>query len=649
MAQYRFALSTIMLMFAFHAVSPAQILVERPFPNQIPVPDWHQRAIENGTRSPDGRPGPNYWQQFSEYDIQVTLYPEANRLSGKGTIIYHNQSPDTLESLHLDLDLNIHKKGAIRLEESEVTDAFTIKSIKINGNDLSYQNRRGVGYKIDHTRLIIVPDQSLKPGETVDISIEWDLDIPQSGGGGRMGYDSGNVFFLAYWYPRMAVYDDLEGWHPDPFLGRAEFYHGFGNYSLSITAPYEWVVMSTGTFLNPEEVLAPHIYERYLRAHDSVDIVRVIDVEDFGRATVRHNDGKNLTWNFRAENVRDVAFSATKESIWDAAKASIGDKNGDGNDEFILVNSFWREYARNWSQSIPFQQHSISFLSKYTGFPYPWPHMTAVEAGNIIGGGMEFPMMTVIGDYNRSGANALYSVTLHELAHMWIPLIVSSDERRYSWFDEGYTEFHTNEGMMDYLSGVDFRELARQRYLFFVMFDREGEMMRWSDLQYTPRAFGHASYTKPATILTALQGVLGDEVFMEVHRELFRSWNHKLINPFDWFNLVESVSGKDLFWFWRSWYFETWTMDHEVVRVEQTRNGSVITIRDNGDAIMPVDLTITLRDGKEHFMRKEVNDWILGRREIQIQVPYRNIVRVEIDANRWFPDTDRSNNVWIRN
>lgn len=629
-----------------HAQVPAS---ERPFINPIELPSSYLNAIERGTRTAEGRPGPNYWQQFSEYTVDATYHPDRQMVSGTVGIRYHNNSPDTLFSLHLDLDLNMHKEGNIRLEPAQVTEAITLNRVSVEGTTYN-QSARGVSrYSVNGTRLMIVPTHTVSPGDQVFIEVEFTLHMPQQGAGGRVGHDSDNVFFAGYWYPRMATYDDLVGWHPDPFMSRAEFYHGFGDYDIRISAPADWVVMSTGAFLNPEEVLAPHVFERYQRAALSDETVAIITADDFGFTATSGSEGDTLTWRFHAERVRDIAFSATRESFWDGARASIGDTNGDGNTEFIQVHSFWRERAPFWSRSVEYMRHSITFMSEYTGFPYPWPHMTAVEAGNIIGGGMEFPMMTLIGDYNTRGADALYSVTLHEIAHMWIPMIISTDERRYSWLDEGYTVFHTDSGKEDFLPGLNHREMTRQSYIRFALTGQEGEMMRRSDSHDTPMAFRFASYAKPATILTALRGVLGEETFYRIHRDLHQVWGFKLMSPYDWFAFIEAESGRDLTWFWRAWYYETWTMDQAIASVQEQRRSTVITIHDYGHAPMPVHLKLTLANGDtiEHI-ENNIDPWLRGERTMRIEVPHRNIVRVEIDAHRHFPDTNRSNNFWER-
>jgi hypothetical protein len=646
--------SKTVFMLVLALLLPVSILIcqtpatERPFINPIPVPDFYIQAVEKGTRSVEGTPGPNYWQQFAEYSINVTLHPDRNLIEGLVTIKYINNSPDTLTTLHLDLDLNMHKSGAARSEQTEVTDAVTIRNVAVQGQQLAEMRMGRERYQVDGTRLFILPPRNVSPGETTTIDVSFSLEMPQKGAGARVGHDSGNVFFAGYWYPRMAVYDDLNGWHPDTFLGRAEFYHGFGNYDIEISAPANWVIMSTGEFLNSRDVLAPHVLERYNRAAMSDSTVSIITADDFGYSATTGSAGDTLTWQFRAEMVRDIAFSATRESFWDGGRASVGDRNGDGIEEFISVHSFWRERAPFWSRSVDYMQHSITHLSAYTGFSYPWPHMTAVEAGNIIGGGMEFPMMTLIGDYNTRGPDALYGVTYHEIAHMWIPMIISTDERRYSWIDEGYTVFHTDRGRIDFMN-LDLRELTRQNYLRLAYLGAEGEMMRWSDHHHTLEAFRIASYQKPAAILTALKGVLGAELFGEIHQEMFKQWSFRQMSPFDMFAFFESRAGRDLSWFWRSWYFETWSMDHAIETVEETDNETIIHIRDYGNAVMPIHLTYTINDGTEiDYAGTSVDTWLSGKRTKAISLPHKGIQRIEIDQHRHFPDANRSNNIWER-
>jgi hypothetical protein len=601
--------------------------------NPVVPPNSFKAAVEKGTRTLDGRPGPTYWTQYARYHIRTSIDPATKTLSGQVLIRYENRSPDTLRTLHLDLNQNAHAPGAMRNEPGEMTGGVTVHSLTVDGREPLRKMEMG-------TRLVVAPESPVAPGATVEVDVAWSFLIPQAGAGQRMGYDSGNVFFLAYWYPQMAVYDDILGWHPDPFLLNAEFYHGFADYELEITIPGGWVVMGTGAFLNPEETLAPAVLERYQAALVSDTPVQVVGPADFGKATAADST-RSLTWRFSSHNVRDVAFTATTHSVWESARTPVGEGHSQ-------IHSFYRETAPYWRQAVRYGQHAVSFLSRHTGIDYPWPHMTAVEAGQIIGGGMEFPMMTIIGDYNQRGALALQSVTAHEIAHMWIPMIVSTDERRYSWIDEGYTTYHTT------LANEDFRDISglhrgtQAGYFTIAGSENEGEIMRRSDYHYSTRAFGIASYNKPAVLFKALHGVMGDERYREAYLDMMRTWAYKHMTPWDLFAHFNRHAGQDLSWFWRPWFFETGVLDQGVVSVTERRRDTVIRLTERGRNPMPYLLRLTLTDGSVHDVRIEASvviSSIDATDGFDVRVPFRNVVRVEIDPEFLFPDVERSNNV----
>ena len=643
----------------FPGQAPAVVsALERPLHYPV-VPDqaW-QAAVEAGTRTLTGEPGPNYWSNRAQYVLSAELDPANRMLHGTARITYSNNSPDPLQAVLLELAQNLHKPGTIKHEVVEVTGGVTLHSVSLNGSNLEPTTMRErfqqgkIGYIEEGTMIALLSEEAIAPGETAEIDIEWSFPIAQQGASGRMGWSRDNLFYIGYWYPQLAVYDDVNGWFQDPFTGTGEFYHGFADYDISITAPAEWVVMSTGEFLNPEETLAPETLARFEAAGQSDEVVRIVGPEDFGVATREDN---SLTWNFRAENVRDVAFSATKESIWDGTRASVGDIDGDGQEDFSRIHSFWRESAPLWRDQAKYAQHSIEFLSRSIAHPYPWPHMTSVEGEDIIGGGMEFPMMTVIGPYNGRGPEALYSVTAHELAHMWFPMIVSSNERRYSWMDEGTTDFNTHLAESDYWPNTYDNTNVFNSYLQIAGTDYEGEMTRWSDHHYFPFAFGIASYSKPAAVLLALRAVLGDEMFDKAFHTYMERWQYKHPYPWDMWNTFEDVSGQDLDWFWRSWYHETWTLDHAVESVSTvsgsgSSSGAIrtdILVKDLGNVIMPVDLEITYSDGSTTTTRISHEIWLSGVRSTTVSVSSAQpVVRVAIDPGLGVPDVDRSNNFW---
>lgn len=631
----------------------SNLTLERPIPYPIDIPNVFLNAIEKGTRSADGEPGENYWQNEASYDLYAELDPDNHTIYGSATVTYQNNSPDNLDVIVLELAQNLHKEGTPKMDFTEITGGIKLTKVAANGIELDTitmperWTQGASGYMNEGTQLYIYPDEVLFSGESIEFEFEWSFIVPEQGASGRMGRSRDNLYFIAYWYPHIAVYDDVNGWFYDPFVGNAEFYHGFADYNLTVKAPRGWLVMGTGEFLNPEETLSEQTLERYHEAGESDETILISDFDELEDATLESDDNM-LTWKFKSEKVRDVAFSATLESRWEGARTPVGDLSGDGEPEYTRINTFYRETAPLWQSQTEYAQHSITYLSDYMQTPYPWPHMSSVEGAGIIGGGMEFPMMTIIGDYNSSGPSSLYSVTAHELAHMWFPMILSTNERRYTWIDEGYTSFHDVEASIDYL-GADQIDKTSEfgRYLQIAGSDFEGEIMRWSDYHYPGPAYGVASYPKPASVLYALRGVIGEEKFMEAHHELINRWKYKHPYPWDIFNTIEDVTGEDLSWFWRAWLYETWVLDQSIEGVTVEENNTVISIRDSGNIPMPVLLRLTYENGTIVDEKIPETHWLNGYRTYEFEAPDNGtLIKVEIDPDHHFPDKDRSNNVW---
>jgi hypothetical protein len=627
-------------------------------PHPITVSSGFQSALAQGTRSATGEPGPNYWQQWTGYTIRARLDAGGKRIDGSVRIVYHNRSPDILPEVYLQLLQNLHAPGVVRNRpQFDITGGVELKRVVAGGTELlpilgGYERQgapRHAGYGVMGTTMRLQPPRPLAPGDSLVMEIDWGFIVPQNSSG-RMGWSRDNLFHIAYWYPQMAVYDDVVGWHTDAYRGGSEFYMGYGDYDLTIEAPEGWVVMATGRLQNADEVLPEEIHRRLRQAERSDSVVHVLTALDFGagRAT-RRSDSGYLNWHFTSENVRDVTFSATRVSLWDAARTPVGDLDGDGDTDYARAEAFYRGTAPRWQHAWRYVQHSIDFLSRWAGVNSPWPHMTAVEGAEIIGGGMEFPMLTLMGDYNQRGDTALYSVTAHELAHMWVPMIVGNDERRRAWMDEGTTSFNTAQAKTEFFPGRDWDEGNREEYARFARSGREGEIMRWSDFHYSGDAYGLASYAKPATLLATLRGLLGEETFVNAYRTYLRNWSFKHPKPWDFFNTFSSVSGRDLDWFWRAFYFETWMLDQAVESVSSADGQTTVVVRDHGLAPMPARLSITLADGTLVFGEIGVETWLAGKRQAELTLSTDSpAVRVEIDADHVFPDVNRENNVWRR-
>lgn len=602
--------------------------------------------MTKGTRTAAGKPGERYWQQFARYQLTAKIETERRLIEGTGRIVYFNRSPDTLSTIAMHLYQNIHLAGAARNEAQPVTPGFDLRRLAVAGQQVARDTRMGAGYKIDGTTLTLRLAKPLLPGDSLELSTEWAFVIPQNGAG-RMGWSAENLFFIAYWYPQIAVYDDVVGWNTDQYLGAAEFYMGYADYDVTVDAPRGWLVTGTGDLQNADSVLSDVVVERLRRAEISDEVVQVVAAEDlWSNRVTKPGKGNRLAWRFKAANQRDVSFSVSRESKWDAVRAAVGDRNGDGQADYTRVDAVYRAIAALWPQAARMGRHAIAFHSTYTGFPYPWSHMTIVEGEDIVGGGMEYPMMTLISALNDADDSTLYAVTAHELAHMWIPMIVGVNETRYGWMDEGTTDFHETQARKDFYPGSDPEAAERQSYLRIAGTSREDAMMRWSDFQI-PGAYAVSSYQKPATVLYALRGLIGEEKFRSGLRTFIRDWAYKHPTPWDFFHTFDTVAGRDLGWFWRAWYYETWKLDHAIVDVTTGVQGTWIQLEDKGLVPMPVRLTITLSDGQTVQREVPVDTWLAGDKTAAVTLPPgQTVTRVEIDAAKVFPDVDRTNNVW---
>jgi hypothetical protein len=616
-------------------VAPATHAQKRPTPHPISPPPRFEAALEQGTRTEAGTPGPNYWTNTATYDIDVTLAPTTNTVMGQETITYRNRSPDTLETLIVHLRQNINAEGSVRRQPVQITGGMNLGEVTVQGTPLIERDRRSrVGYTLTNTVMRIHPPSPVPPGTSVDLRFSWRYTLRSEGHTPRQG-TNGEVYYMGYWYPQMAVYDDVQGWDTDPFAQYAEFYMDYATYNLELTVPEGWLVGSTGTLQNPKEVLPSGVRDRLDRARTADEPVRVVSAEQRGAGTATRTDPTGtLTWHYRAEDVRDVAWGTSNQYVWDATQAEAG------NGESTMIHALYRPDKESWRRAAEFGKFSIEFLAERLT-AYPYPHMTVVEG--LVSGGMEYPMITIVSS-DRS-EQAVFGTTLHEISHMWYPMLVGSEETDHIWMDEGLVTYLTRQGEKTFWDGVE-PWAPTSSYFNRAGTARETEPFRHGDLFPDVGALVSASYDKAGRVLYVLHGLYGAEALHEALRTYADRWTYKHPYPYDFFNTVESVLGDDLDWLWRSMLFETWILDQSVTAVTSIDDGVRVTVRDEGHSMMPIPIRATYADGSTHSHRVPVDVWLEGHRSTTVTLPPGDVTHVEIDPDKVLPDVDRSNNSW---
>lgn len=617
--------ATSILAIATIAQAPPEAARVIPYP--IDLPTGFAKAIEQGTRTNTGKPGPKHWTNYGRYDIAIEVDPKASRVSGTAKMTYVNRSPDDLRTLTVHLYQDLMKAGQPRTRFVKTTNGFELGEVRVDGKKVRARAR--------DTKLRLRMSDAIASGSERTIEIDYAFDIPKAGTAPRMGYEGDKVIYLGYWYPQFAVYDDVEGWVADPYRGNGEYYMDYADYDLSITAPVGYIVRATGVLQNAKDVLTDQAQERLELAREQRDIVHIVDEDDLdaGDATKQSDSGK-LTWKFHAENVRDTAVSLGRTYLWDATHAVVKDKHGKGQDGVCMIHSVFEANAGDWRRGAEYARHTIEYMSEHV-YPYPWPHMTACEG--VIGGGMEYPMMTIVGGRRPAGTIA------HELIHMWFPMLLGSNEKRYAWQDEGFTSFWTTLCRDDFND----RKNGPQRAVLgagnTIGRGRDVVCMRHGDT-YGTDSFGFASYSKPAAILHQLRGMIGDERFFAAFRQYANDWAFKHPYPYDFFHTFSRVAGQNLEPYFRTWFFEKWQLDHAIANVATNDEGTTVHIADKGRAVHPCVVEVTYKGGRKERHHIHANTFWLGR-EATLTFAGKAI-EVVLDPDLTTIDADRDNNRW---
>lgn len=618
-------------------------------PLRVPVPPAFERAVAKGTRTMTGEPGPAYWQNHAEYDIQATVTPSDSLLSGVETVVYHNESPDTLPFVIFRLYQNLMGPyGAREQPVPATTGGMMIDSLAVGDLTVRVPESQ-VGQRPDSTwaqvygtlmRVPMLP--AIPPGGSATFHVRWHFTIPGEWAP-RMGMVDSTTAQIAQWYPQIAVYDDLHGWDFERYTGTGEFYVDYGTFRYSVTLPAGTIVGGSGVLENPDEVLTDAERAALERAANGDAIVHVLTAADFGSGkATKGAPGETLTWHFRADSVRDVAFSFSDHYLWDATRAVVDSTSG----RIAMVHVLYRPGAPGFDQvaamaRAALETHSSRMVS------YPWPQLTETEGGS---GGMEYPMTVFVQAYED--LYRMDEVSAHEIGHEWFPMLVGSNETRYGWLDEGLntysTFFATDAFLPDSFRGHGLKS-SQEGYLGFVTgADEDLQMMSPANaFGVWNSGYGVEAYAKPSAVLWELRATLGPETFDAAFREYVRRWSYLHPSPWDFFHAIEDVAREDLDPFWYQWFFTRQRLDQSIVHVEREGERLDVTVHNDGQIYAPIVVTATTADGKTVTWTEPMSRWYDGRETVTTSHSLSGrAVKVELDAARDFLDVDRDDNVW---
>lgn len=589
-----------------------------------------KQAYDKGTRSLDGKPGTHYWQNHGRYDIQVTSAPPSQMINGRETIVYRNNSKDTLKWLAIRLIDNIHKPQASRANyvgADFLSRGMMVDTAKVNGQPVEFNNNVGT---VSQLRL----PQALLPGDSVNLYFSWRQELSKESG--REGMIAEHTQYLAYFYPRVAVYDDYNGWDVVEHTDRTEFYNDFNDYRVAVTVPKDFIVWSTGTLQNMNEVLQPAAAERLRQSFTANDVLHIATAKDLADKTVTAPNSQN-TWIWTAEHITDVAMGISNEYLWDASSAVVDSSTM----RRASMQAAYNPASEDFTKSVANGQYALTWFSHHwPGVAYPFPKMTAFQGF----ADMEYPMMC--NDSHVDNARFAELVQDHEMAHTWFPFYMGINETRYAFMDEGWAT------TFEYLIGIAetdqakadnfYRAFRVNRYINDKSTEEDMPIISMSN-QVSGMGYGSNAYGKPSMAYLSLKDLLGDDLFRKGLHAYMDRWHGRHPIPWDFFYSFNDATGQDLNWFWNAWFFSYNYIDLAIENVKTGSRDTRITINNVGGFPIPFDVVITNADGSTKKYHQTPAVWKANGKRAVITVPAANAQSVKLD-NGIFMDATPADN-----
>lgn len=605
-------------------------LVQNGFAQELYMPRNIKESYVNGVRSMDGKPGKNYWQNHGKYTIALQVNADTKIVSGTETIVYENNSNDTLKNLRIRFVNNIHKKTsprAVQNSEGFFTDGLTITALKIGGE---VYNDDGKDWGTVGTVKMKKP---LPPHSTIKIDIDWNY--PLSKVSGREGQIDDSTFFVAYSYPRVSVFDDYNRWDDLPHTSGQEFYNDFNDYIYSVKAPKNYVVYGTGDLLNPDEVLQPEFASRLKKSYTTDEILHIANEQEMKSGVVTKQNEWNV-WKFEAKNISDVCFGLSDHYLWDAGSVIVDKKT----QRRASIQAAYDVKGTDFVNSIKNNQYALDWFSNnWPGIPYPFSKMTAFQGF----ADMEYPMMC--NDSQMGDPVFAQLVQDHEVAHSYFPFYMGINETRYAFMDEGWaTTFEYLIGIAEHgkeAADKFYKEFRVEQYISDPSTEEDQPIITMSS-QLSDSGYGNNSYGKASLSYIALKDLLGDDLFKKSLHAYMDNWNGKHPIPWDYFNSFNTASGRNLNWFFNNWFFTNNYIDLSVKNV--AKNG--VTIENVGGFAIPFDVIIHYADNTTETIHETPVVWQVNQKRTVIALKNKKKIRqVTIDGGI-FMDATPKNNVW---
>ncbi|MBD2767514.1 M1 family metallopeptidase [Hymenobacter sp. BT664] len=589
-----------------------------------------QQAYAKGTRAPDGRPGPNYWQNRARYHITMQVLPPNRNIRGRERISYFNNSPDTLRRLVIRLTPNIHQPGATRYTDASadyLTSGVEIDTLTVAGQ------KSALPYAGHATWRVLPLPRPLLPHDSVQLTCAWHFPISLESG--REGMIDKTTYFLAYFYPRVAVYDDYNGWDRLDFTDQQEFYNDFNDYTLHVQAPANYLVWATGTLQNPDEVLQKPFAQRLRQSLTSDKNIHIVTAADLAARKITAQRPVN-TWKWQARDISDVAFGLSDHYVWDGASVIVDASTK----RRASVQAAFADSTADFHYAVDNGRNALGWFSNknnWPGIPYPFPQMTVFQGF----ADMEYPMM--VNDSPQKDLRFAQFVEEHEIAHTWFPFYMGINESRYAFMDEGWAT------TLELLIGRSEHPVAEVDNLYkrFRVASWIHDASTSQDLPIiTPSselrgaAYGNNAYGKPSLSYLALKDLLGDDLFKKCLHTYMDRWHGKHPIPWDYFNSFNDAAGRNLNWFFNNWFFTNNYIDLAVGPVA----GTSVTVQNIGGFAVPFDMAVVYADGSQQTLHQSPAIWQANPRQATVTVP-KAVKAVKL-LGGIFMDANEKDNAW---